>query len=147
MAGFDELAKRLRENGTNFTVNLNKRTKHVARAIDSLLVKAMPVDTGRARSSVIVTVGEASYIETLEAYVPGKKGSTAGENTRAALAQAAHALEPREIGEEIHININIPYINALNKGSSPQATAGFIEEAIQQGAATEPGVSVLSRNK
>ncbi|MBA3755375.1 MAG: hypothetical protein H0X02_03745 [Nitrosomonas sp.] len=107
----------------------------------------MPVDTGRAKSSVVVTVGEASYIETLEAYVPGTKGSTEGENIRAALAQAELALEHREFGEEIHININLPYIDALNKGHSPQATAGFIEKAIQQGVAIEPGVSVLSINK
>lgn len=147
MAGFDELAKNMNRYGETILKNINTKTRKTALAIDTLLVKAMPVDTGRARSAVIVTVGETSYIETLEAYVPGKKGSTEGENTRAALAQAELALEHREFGEEIHININIPYIDALNKGHSPQAAAGFIEQAIQEGAATEPGVSVLSRNR
>ena len=59
--GLDDLARRMREHGRNVTVNLNKKTRRVALAIDSLIVKSMPVDTGRARSAVVVTVGEPSY--------------------------------------------------------------------------------------
>lgn len=143
--GLDDLAKRLRSHGEIISVNLNQKTRRVALTIDTLIVKAMPVDTGRARSSVVVTVGEASFSETTQAYVPGSKGSTAGANTQAAIDQAESALRNRQLGEEIHININIPYIDALNKGHSPQASPGFIQQAIEDGVSTESGVSVLEK--
>ncbi|MBX9636149.1 MAG: hypothetical protein K2Q14_07010 [Gammaproteobacteria bacterium] len=145
MAGLGDLSKRLREHGETISVNLNKKTKGVARAIDTLIVKAMPVDTGRARSAVVVTVGEPSFIQTSQAYVPGSKGSTSGANTQAAIDQAESALRDRELGEEIHININIPYIDDLNRGYSPQASPGFIQQAITDGVSTESGVSVLEK--
>jgi len=145
MAGLDDLSKRLREHGETISVNLNKKTKSVARAIDTLLVKAMPVDVGRARSAVVVTVGEPSFVETTQAYVPGTKGSTSGANTQAAIDQAESALATRQLGEEIHININIPYIDDLNRGSSPQASPGFIQQAIADGVSTESGISVLEK--
>jgi len=145
MAGLDDLSKRLREHGETIVVNLNEKTKRVARSIDTLLVKAMPVDVGRARSAVVVTVGEPSFVETTQAYVPGTKGSTSGANAQAAIDQAESALVSRELGEEIHININIPYIDDLNRGSSPQASPGFIQQAIAGGISTESGVSVLEK--
>lgn len=144
MAGLDDLAKKLRTHGENINVRLNKKTKRVALAIDALLVKAMPVDTGRARSSVVVTVGEASFVMTNQAYVPGKKGSTSGANTQAAIDQAENAIRARQLGEEIHININVPYIGKLNEGHSPQAKPGFIERAIIDGVSTESGASILT---
>ena len=143
--GLDDLAKRLRGHAETISVNLNKKTRSVALAIDTLIVKAMPVDTGRARSSVVVTVGESSFSETTQAYVPGSKGSTAGANMQAAIDQAESALKDRQLGEEIHININIPYIDALNRGHSPQASPGFIQQAIADGVSTESGVSVLEK--
>ena len=143
--GLDDLARRMLEHGRNVTVNLNKKTRRVALAIDSLIVKSMPVDTGRARSSVVVTVGEPSLSQTREAYFPGKQGSTSGANTQAAIDQAMTALQDRQLGEEIHININIPYIGRLNEGYSPQAKPGFIEQAIQDGVSIEAGVSILEK--
>jgi hypothetical protein len=144
MPGFDDLANNLRQRAESIVVNLNGRKKFVARAIDSLIVKAMPVDTGRAKSSVVVTVGEPSLIETKEAYFPGKKRSTEGENIRAAISQGEAAIDTAQPGEEIHININLPYITHLNKGSSPQADPGFIEESIRQAASLDPDISILS---
>lgn len=145
MAGIDDLGDRLRKHGEMITVNLNKKTKRVALAIDTFLVKAMPVDTGRARSSPVVTVGESSSAVTETAYFPGKRGSTAGANAQAAIDQAESSLRSRQLGEEIHININIPYIDDLNKGKSPQAAPGFIQQAIADGVSTESGVSILEK--
>lgn len=146
MAGLGDFSRRMNQQGTDIMVNLNKKTKRVALAIDTLIVKAMPVDTGRAKSSVVVTVGEPSSVVTQEAYFPGKKGSTEGENIRAALDQAKAAVANRQFGEEIHININLPYIDDLNKGHSPQASPGFIQQAIQEAVSLETGVSILSKD-
>lgn len=146
MAGLGDFSKRMNQQGSDIMVNLNKKTKRVALAIDALLVKAMPVDTGRAKSSVVVTVGAPALSVTEEAYFPGEKGSTSGANTQAAIDQAESALRDRIPGEEIHININIPYIDDLNKGSSPQASPGFIEQAVQDAVSLETGVSILSKD-
>ena len=144
--GLDDLARRMLEHGRNVTVNPNKKTRRVALAIDSLIVKAMPVDTGRAKSSVVVTVGAPALSVTEEAYFPGEEGSTSGANTQAAIDQAEDALRNRLEGEEIHININVPYIGRLNEGYSPQAQPGFIEQAIQEAVSLETGVSILSKD-
>lgn len=146
MAGLGDFSKRMNQQGTNIMVNLNKKTKRVALAIDTLIVKAMPVDTGRAKSSVVVTVGAPALSVTEEAYFPGEKGSTSGANTQAAIDQAEDALRNRLEGEEIHININVPYIGRLNEGYSPQAQPGFIEQAIQEAVSLETGVSILSKD-
>lgn len=146
MGSLDEFSKRMSQQGNDIEVNLNKKTRRVALAIDTLLVKAMPVDTGRAKSSVVVTVGNAAQDITGQAYYPGNQGSTSGANTQAAIEQAVAALRDRELGEEIHININIPYIGRLNEGYSPQAKPQFIEQAIQDVVSTESGVSILSKN-
>lgn len=146
MGSLGEFSKRMNQQGSDITVNLNKKTRRVALAIDTLLVKAMPVDTGRAKSSVVVTVGNASQDITEQAYYPGEKGSTSGANTQAAIGQAEAALRDRQPGEEIHINVNIPYIGRLNEGYSPQAKPGFIEQAIQDAVSLETGVSILSKD-
>lgn len=142
-SGLDDLARRMNLYGTTVLKNINRKTRRTALAIDTELVKAMPVDTGRARSAVVVTVGEPSLVETKEAYYPGKKGSTKGQNLRAATAQARAAIEPRNIGEEIHININIPYIDRLNEGYSKLADPGFIEDAIEAGIESQRDLPIL----
>lgn len=146
MAGLGDFSKRMNQQGTDIMVNLNKKTKRVALAIDTLIVKAMPVDTGRAKSSVVVTVGAPALSVTEEAYFPGEKGSTSGANTQAAIDQAEDALRNRLEGEEIHININVPYVGKLNEGYSPQAQPGFIEQAIQEAVSLETDVSILSKD-
>ncbi|SOD19379.1 hypothetical protein [Nitrosomonas ureae] len=143
MAGFDELSKNLKKHGDTILVNLNRKTKRVALAIDALIVKAMPVDTGRAKSSVVVTLNNPSPYETKEAYFPGEKGSTEGQNIRAATEQAKIAIHSRELEEEIHININIPYIDDLNKGHSPLAAPGFIETAVEEGVRSQRDLPIL----
>ena len=106
-----------------------------ALAADQAVVLGTPVDKGRARSNWIVSLGAPSR-STVDPYVPGKGGSTAGDNANAALAQGAAVIGGYSglIHGSIVISNNLPYIGRLNAGSSKQAPAGFVEKAVQSAA-------------
>lgn len=73
MSSLLDLSKKLRSRSNALIHALNQRTITLARTIDSMIVKAMPVDTGRARSAVVVTIEKASANITKLAYFPGKR--------------------------------------------------------------------------
>jgi len=56
-------------------------------------------------------------------------------------ARANWVLSMNESGGEARISNNTPYINELNRGSSMQAPASFVEQSIQA------GVAVVHRKK
>lgn len=143
MGTMGDFATKMGKQRDLFEDNVNRKTRRMGLTIDTLIVQAMPVDTGRAKSSVITSIGSPSFLETTQARYPGKKGSTAGANARASIDQAKTVLNSRRIGEEIHITINIPYINRLNQGYSPQAKPDFIQTAIKDAMRDSEGVTVL----
>lgn len=128
-----DFSRRIRARVKSLEGNLNQVVRKVAMAADQAVVLGTPVDTGRARSNWIVSVGSA-HGDTISAYVPGEKGSTKSENTQAALDQGESVIRNYTSGRDqsIHITNNLPYIQALNDGHSEQAPANFVESAIQE---------------
>ena len=111
------------------SANLQRRT---ALAVHQTVVVGTPVDEGRARSNWNVANGGVD--ETVrDTAVPGSMGSTGDANTAAAIARGRNIIARHRRGQSIHITNNLPYIEALNNGSSAQAPAGFVEEAIAAG--------------
>lgn len=113
---------------------VNKVVRKTALAADREVVLATPVDTGRARSNWLVSLGSGRE-DTIEPYAdlgshtdPSKKSETA--NASAAMAQAAGVVAGRKEGQDIYITNNLPYIELLNSGSSAQAPAHFVEKAV-----------------
>lgn len=53
-----------------------------------------------------------------------------GEATTGRIAITARRYK---VGDTIFIRNNAPYITRLNEGSSPQAEAGFVQNAIRDG--------------
>lgn len=103
--------------------------RRVALAVDTAVVLATPVRTGRARANWQVGLGSAP-VGTLAA--PSSPGAGASE----ALGRGQATIgEYQGQGGTIHISNNLPYIGALNDGSSKQAPAGFVESAIMAGVA------------
>ncbi|QYW02124.1 minor tail protein [Stenotrophomonas phage Sonora] len=90
-----------------------------------------PVDTGRAKSNWIAGLGSAPA-GNIEPYAEGESGSTAQSNEAAAMAQAEGVIGRYngDLGVDIYISNNLPYIEELNKGSSAQAPAEFVETAL-----------------
>lgn len=127
------LARRVNKVAEAFEKNASALTIEAARKVDTLIVFAMPVDTGRARSSVVVTLDAPTQQIVPTANFPGVKGSTGTQNAQSAIDQAESNFSVRQFEQPIYININLEYIGALNQGHSPQASPGFIEQSIKDG--------------
>lgn len=87
------------------------------------LVLMTPVDTGRARGNWIVSLGAASYRYQDTSLDPSGSSSIAeGLANAAALKSDPFAL--------VYIQNNLPYIEALEDGSSTQAPNGMVTVTI-----------------
>lgn len=135
MAGqtLPQFSRRISQVADNIARNADRLTRRVALAADQAVVMETPVDTGRAKSNWIVTLGSPSGA-TINAYSEGEGGSTAAANEAAAQAQAESVISgyDGDAGLEIHITNNLPYIEELNQGSSMQAAPGYVEQALVQ---------------
>lgn len=109
----DNLARRI-------DVGTQEMMKRVALDIDSALVLTTPVDTGRARSNWQVSIGKTALgtVDTL------MSPSEAIGNAKAELSKL------KDSDDKIHITNNLPYIQRLNEGWSPQQPAGFVDQAV-----------------
>lgn len=103
--------------------------RKTALVADQAVVTGTPVDTGRARSNWITRMGEAED-STIDPYSPGEGGSTGPQNTQAAIEQCQRVVASYQLGGNIHITNNLPYIQRLNDGHSQQAPANFVETAV-----------------
>lgn len=129
MTDIGGFSKRMKIRAKQLDKNMNKAVREVALIADREVVLQTPVDTGRARSNWIVSLGSPSR-EQQDAYTPGQGGSTGADNARAALEQAAAEISRRQPGQDINISNNLPYIGRLNEGYSAQAPAGFVQAAV-----------------
>lgn len=93
------------------------------------LIRITPVDTARALSNWLVSFGSPSNVGTID-FVPGFHGSTEGLNTSAAIQRAHRLLDTKIPGEAIYLSNVVRYIVYLNQGTSSQAPALFVENAI-----------------
>ncbi len=114
-------------------IGLQRVIEDVGTAIGEELVRATPVDTGFAR---------ANWRPSLNApaSVPISQLDPSGAATIAKIATVSKRWKP---GDVLFITNNAPYIAALNAGSSPQANAGFVEEATERG--TERAIRAFER--
>jgi hypothetical protein len=105
---------------TELTEDIAKETREAALAIDTLVVLATPVDTGRARANWTVSIGHPDT---------SVRDST---DQNAALSQGQTAINSVKTPETIFIQKNLPYIIPLNEGSSTQAPSKFIDRIIEK---------------
>jgi hypothetical protein len=127
VADLREFAKQIRLLGKAVEENADTLVRKTALAIDTGVVMATPVKTGRARANWRVQAGSMNP-ETLP------PPSSPGAGVSAALAEALTAVAEYRGEGEIHISNNLPYIHRLNAGSSTQAPEGFVELAVQRAA-------------
>jgi len=108
------------------------------------IVSRTPVDTGRARASWVITIGDPS--ETTAPAGEHKQYQT-GEAPSppagvVAVEQASAALASVQAYDDIWIANNLPYIERLEHGHSGQAPSGMVALAIQE---TETELDVALR--
>jgi hypothetical protein len=138
MAGpfsFDELPARMDKLGSTINKGVSKLVQDVAKGIGATIVDTTPVDTGLARSNWRATLS-APASGTIPAYSPGNKlgiGETA--NAGAAKSQQKQIIERFNTSKHgsIFITNNIPYIVALDSGSSSQSPGGMVSLGFQTG--------------
>lgn len=94
---------------------LDQVTRKVALAVQADVAFNTPVDTGRARSNWLPSIGTPRR-DTIE----DRGGSPEID------------FNGYKLGETIFISNNLPYIGALNNGSSKQSPAGFVDDAIMR---------------
>lgn len=132
MAGSPLLAVegRNKKLGLAILAEINKVIIELVVNIDSGIIFANPVDTGRSRSNWIITLNNP----TSELVVGEDQGDSASPiGPEFALSQGQNALRSRKGGDTIFLQNNTSYIEKLNNGSSAQAPANFVQKAIMQG--------------
>jgi hypothetical protein len=135
MATPEQFNRNMGRLGTRVTRNADQLVRKVVMAVDQTVVMATPVDTGRARANWIASLNAPS--ETTTASRDRSGGS--------AISQAAGVVARYDGDSDTEVNItnNLDYIGRLNDGSSAQAPADFVGEAVAKGAAAVAGARLL----
>lgn len=138
MATLAQFSTRIARRADQIAAGVGRLKRKTVLAADREVVFATPVDTGRARSNWIVSIGTPD--RSVRAPFSAGVGLGIGENANGAAAfnDALAKLNPlRPIGAEVSVYIqnNVPYIGRLNAGSSQQAPAGFVQTGILNGVA------------
>ena len=137
MAELRAFGKRARQLGANVADGADALVRRVAVAVDTAVVLATPVDTGRARSNWQVNIGSPA-----SGTVPTFGNNAASKAVAAAQAQ----IGTYRGGSAIHITNNLAYIGRLNDGYSAQAPAGFVSAAVVAGALTVREARLIIKN-
>jgi hypothetical protein len=106
--------------------------------ITANLIETTPVDTGWARANWVpqISMPYNEYIPELdrEQRLQFVDSASVGQ-LQSIQTISAYKL----IDGPVYISNNVPYINALNDGSSRKAPAAFVQAAIQKGILQQTG--------
>ncbi len=111
---------------------VNSLAIKVAYEIVVRLVWSTPVDTSTALSNWQVSLTQP-ITTPIGPYVPGIKGSSQASSAASAISAAQTVLARKQPGQLVYITNNTPYIMDLENGSSKQASAGFVNQALLVG--------------
>lgn len=137
------LATRLRLRALQVADGVDQVVKAAAFKVDQSVVTSTPVDTGRARSNWIASIGSPAG-GTRGPFSPGSKlGKGESNNAQAAITAAKSVIESRRFRQAIFISNNVDYIAKLNNGSSKQAPKNFVRKGVQAGAQALRNVKVF----
>jgi hypothetical protein len=123
---FGGFKTRMKKRASNIIKNADQLVRRCALATDGAVVLATPVDTGRARGNWQMEVNTPFVGET------GRLSTSGQESIEQAKAKAAQ-YKGGTPHAALYITNNVPYIGKLNEGSSAQAPAGFVEQAVMVG--------------
>jgi hypothetical protein len=146
MAGnLSDLATELRAISPQLSKAVSDASKEAAIAIVTDLATVTPVDTSKALSNWRIGINQRPAL-AINAFNPGKQGSTQTESAQATIEAARLALATKKPGDIVWISNVLPYIDLLNKGSSTQAPAGFVERAVLIGRKMFERVNIKLKN-
>jgi hypothetical protein len=131
--------------------DVNAFTNEIIQNVFDGIVQRTPVDTGLARSNWQVNLGSPSNNAKAQPYSPipsrwkprpgvnpgGSRSET--DNARAASVLAARVLRTRTTDQPAFITNNLPYIQRLLDGWSPQSPASLILAGVSADGALPGG--------
>jgi len=133
MATIRGFSKRIKEIEDGVEANATTMVRKTVITVASAVALRTPVDTGRARANWRTNIG-GPLTAPVASFPEGKKGTTGAAAAGMAIQDATDKMaQYKESGREVYISNNLIYIDPLNRGSSRQAPAGFIEGAIAAG--------------
>lgn len=140
MPSLSEFARRMSILGRRVEENSDALVRKVSVAINTTVVLATPVDTGRARSNWQIGIGSAP-MGTKASFGPNSAGNVISFNNA-----KIQAYTSANKGQYVYITNNLPYIKRLNNGHSAQAPVGYVERAIVVGTNSVRGARLLDIN-
>lgn len=123
-----DLAKSMNRYAVNVEKNAPRVVGEIVKSIAPILVYATPVDTSRARADWVPSIGAPSS-EVLIPRSESPSSPSAGASTAISSIRKVADDYKGEAGG-VFITNNLEYITELNKGSSSQAPAGFVEKSV-----------------
>lgn len=139
-------ARRMVKRARSLDQNMQQAFRETAAAALTEVVLSTPVDmspdakhSGQARGGWTVGVGSRPSGPSLGSKLDPQGNSTLNEGF-VEIRQVNHS------GQTIYIINDVPYISLLNKGSSQQAPAGFVDKALMRARATFRLRSFLADN-
>jgi len=130
MRGF---SKRIKVIAKEVSVNSTSVMRKTVITVASAVALRTTVDEGTARANWQIKIGFALG-GMVNSFPKGKKGTTGLAVVAQVTNQAVSEMKKlKDTDTEVFISNNLPYIGVLNKGSSIQAPAGFVQSAIEAG--------------
>lgn len=123
MATLQSFSIRVRNVANRVNGNADKIVRATLLAASATVVLRTPVLTGRARGNWQPKMGKPAVGTLPEPANPG-------EGANAALQRAQAVAAAYKGGAELSLTNNLPYIADLNRGSSTQAPANFVQAAV-----------------
>lgn len=102
-----------------------------ARTILWELIMATPVDTSKALSNWVASLGKPKSRQ-IKAHIVGSQGSTQSASSSMAYSVGNAVIQRARIGEIVYITNNVDYIQLLNLGYSIQAERYFIQHSVDR---------------
>ena len=124
-----DLAARMKRLATAVDAAASNHAVKVALTIVGDLAYHTPVDTSKALSNWVVSIGTPTF-KRIDPYFFGESGSSRNASAQQTIAAAKAMLANKKPGQVIYITNSQPYIRRLNEGYSRQAPAGFVERSV-----------------
>ena len=118
---FRELDERMRIAAEKITRGVEELVAETGKEIGKEVVIDTPVDTGHARANWRPSINAP-------AIVPVTRADKTGAGTIARISVVAKQFKA---GDVFYLTNNVPYIEQLNEGSSPQAEPNFVQDAVK----------------
>lgn len=140
--GLNDFAKRMVKRARSLDRNLQKAIREIAAVALTELVYTTPVGSGKDPHPGKARGG---WVVELNSKPAPREDNFLDQSGDATVAQGLVEIrQVDDMSDVIHIENHVPYISELNRGSSAQAPAGFVDKALMKARASMRIRSFLS---